>query len=139
MQKAISQIYGKKCLVGVVVSVQPPASHNTELDTENAGRNIIMCSPLCFSHSSLEIAGLEWAGIYSHPDSYKHKTCTALTHPRRLLSSTLPPVCPSGGDSSSSYSATTTACLLVPGLKCQEQLFGLTRDPLTSCLWQWAH
>lgn len=36
VQKAINQIYGKKCLVDVVGCVQPPALYTTELDPENA-------------------------------------------------------------------------------------------------------
>lgn len=67
-KKAISQIYGKKCLVDVVVCVQPPASYNTGSDAENAaGRNTIQRS-LRFSHSPLETAGLERAGACSLPD-----------------------------------------------------------------------
>ena len=67
-QKAISQIYGKKCFVDVVVCVQPPALYNTESDTETAAERNIILRALCFSRSPLEIAGLERAGACSCPD-----------------------------------------------------------------------
>jgi len=141
VQKAICSINLAKCLVGVVVCIQPPAPYNTELDTEHpAGRNASLCS-LCFSCFPPG-AGGAGASTCSHPGSpsaliNKRLTRTVLTHPSGLLSSSPPPFHPSRGDSMSIYSATTMAPLLVCGLKCQEQLAGHSCDPLTGCLWQW--
>lgn len=57
-----------------------------------------------------------------------------------LIGSLLAPCLPSAPGqrgSSSVYLATTMAPLLVHGLRCQEELVGLSCDPLASCLWQW--
>lgn len=139
-KKAISQICGKKCLVDVVVCVQPPASYDTESDTENAaGRNTMQRS-LRFSHSPLETAGLDRAGACSLPDfpsSLINTTLVQSSHiPVGSFLAPPPPFCPSRGDSSSIYSATTMVPLLVCSLECQEQLVGLSCDPPTHCLWQ---
>lgn len=68
MQKKISQILReKKRLVDVVVCLQPPATYNTELDTENAAGKNTTFHLSCFSPFPLETVHLEWADACSHP------------------------------------------------------------------------
>lgn len=57
----------KKCLVDVVVCLQPRALYNTELDTENAAGENAVLHLSCFSPFPLETVGLEWADACSYP------------------------------------------------------------------------
>lgn len=66
-RKSVKFTEKKKCLVDVVICLQPLASYITELDTENAaGRNAILHLS-CFSPFPLGIVGLERADACSYP------------------------------------------------------------------------
>lgn len=120
-RKPIKFAEKKKCLVDVVVCLQPPASYKSELDTENAaGRNTILHLS-CFSRFPLETEGLEGQmPALTQPSlySYNCETHTSQQAPCQHL----PPFCPSSGNSSSNYLATAVVPLQLCGLECQEQL-----------------
>lgn len=128
----------EKCLVDVIVCLQPPTSYNTELDSENeAGRNTILHFS-CFPPFPLETVHLEWADACSHP------SCTLITmrltwssHPSRLLSSTCLPSAP--------VQATVPQFIqqqpwpFSSSVALSPRAAGLSSDPLTCCLWQRGH
>lgn len=85
---------------------------------------ILSCS-LPVSHTlPWRLCGWRLLSPWLSQRSYKQETRTVLRHPGRVLSSTLPSFCPSRGDRSSIYPATTMDPLLVHDLKCPEQLVG---------------